>query len=200
LVKLVPPDPGAPWPPGRWLHRDVGDKAMRQRRTRDDRGAAAVEFALIAPFVLLLLFGMISTGMTYTDHLSVSNAVREGARFGSAIDYSTSTSWATSVRDRVKQVYNNSASSLTDAEICVKLVKSDKTTITGTGMTWTGTSCGTAPDLTSFTMTTGSCAVVVWVKKPETINLMVFPNLHFNMGSKAISYYGLTVGTTCTAK
>lgn len=173
---------------------------MRHRRARDDRGAAAVEFALVAPFVLLLLFGMISTGMTYTDHLSVSNAVREGSRFGSAIDYSASTTWATSVRDRVEQVYNNSASSLPDKYICVKLVKSDKSTITGTGMTWTGSDCGTAPDLSGFTMTAGSCAVVVWVKKPETINLMVFPNLHFNMGSKAISYYGLTVGTTCTAK
>lgn len=174
---------------------------MRLRRTRDDRGTAAVEFALIAPFVLLLLFGMVTTGMTYADHLSITNATREGARFGSAIDYSASGTWATSVRDRVKQVYNNNGSAqITDSEICVKVVKSDKTTISATGTSWTGSNCGTAPDLSGFSMTTGSCAVVVWVKKPATIQLIIAPSLHFHLHAKAISYYGLTVGTTCTAK
>lgn len=169
---------------------------MAAWRKRDDRGAVAVEFALVVPFLLLLLFGMIYTGLTYTDHLSVTNAVREGSRFGAAIDY-TSPNWATSVRDRVIQVYSNAANSLTTDQICVELVDSTKAVISGT--TWTGANCGTAPDLSSFTPNTGSCAVVAWVTKPATIQLIIAPSLNFDIGAKSISYYGLTVGS-CTAK
>ncbi|WP_183408064.1 TadE/TadG family type IV pilus assembly protein [Nocardioides pocheonensis] len=169
---------------------------MAARRSRDDRGAAAVEFALIAPFLFMLLFGMITTGLAYNDHVAVANAVREGARLGSALDY-TQGGWATSVRDRVKQTYFNSGSTLTDAQICVKIVDSTHNNANSSN-SWTGASCGTAPDLTSFTMATGSCAVVVWVKKPETILLVVAPTLSFDIGAKSVTYYGRTQGS-CTA-
>jgi Flp pilus assembly protein TadG len=161
-------------------------------RTREERGAAAVEFALVLPMLVVLMFGMVWTGLAYSDHVSVTNAVREGARYGSAIDY-TSSGWATSVRDRVKQVYYNAGGNLTDAEICVRLVQSTGTVLTSA----TGSDCGTAPTLPA--MSTGSCAVVVWVKKPRKIELVVFPTLHFNVGAKSVSYYGRTVSPGCTA-
>src|SRR6476469_8660982 len=113
------------------------------RKRSDERGIAAIEFALVAPFVLMLLLGMVTTAFAYSDHLAVTNAVREGARYGASVDYTPAT-WATSVRDRVKQVYFNSGSTLTNNEICVKAVDSTKATI---GTAWTGTGCGTAPDL-----------------------------------------------------
>ncbi|HEY5183375.1 MAG TPA: TadE/TadG family type IV pilus assembly protein [Actinomycetes bacterium] len=43
-------------------------------------GAAAVEFVLILPILLLLLFGIISFGWVFSAQLTVNNAVREGAR------------------------------------------------------------------------------------------------------------------------
>jgi hypothetical protein len=49
-------------------------------------------------------------------------------------------------------------------------------------------------------MATGSCAVLVWMSKPETIQLAVVPSLDFRIGAQAVSYYGRTAGTTCTAK
>jgi Flp pilus assembly protein TadG len=165
------------------------------RIRRREGGAAAVEFALVVPFLMLVLFGLVTTGLAYSDHLSITNAVREGGRFGAGIDY-TSSGWATSVRDRVKQVYFNAGSTITDAQICVEAVDSSYATI---GTAWTGNSCGSAPSLAGFTMTSGSCAVVVWVTKPETIQLVVAPSLSFDIGAKSISYYGLTTGTTCTA-
>jgi len=50
-------------------------------RTRDG-GATAVEFALIAPLLLLLVFGIIDYGLWFSDSLSVRQGVREAARQG----------------------------------------------------------------------------------------------------------------------
>ena len=168
------------------------------RRKRNEQGASAVEFALVLPFICLVLFGMITTGFSYNDHLSISNAVREGGRFGAAVDY-TQAGWATSVRDRVKDVYFNDGSTLTDAQICVKIVNSAGAAPTSSN-SWTGASCGTAPTLPS-SMATGSCVVMVWVRKPANIDLLIFPDLNFNIGAKSVAYYGRTVGGVggCTA-
>lgn len=51
----------------------------RPHETRDD-GAAAVEFALIAPILLLLLFGIVDFGRAYQAKVELSHASREGAR------------------------------------------------------------------------------------------------------------------------
>jgi Flp pilus assembly protein TadG len=47
---------------------------------RDD-GAAAVEFALVLPLVLVLVFGIIDMGRLLFTANSLTSAVREGARF-----------------------------------------------------------------------------------------------------------------------
>jgi Flp pilus assembly protein TadG len=164
------------------------------RRARAERGAAALEFALVVPVLLLVLFGVITTAMAYSDHLSATNAVREGARYGAAADVSSS-GWATSVRSRVKQVYFNAGATVpTDAQICVRLVLADGTTATQA----IGAQCGSAPSLPSD-MATGSCAVLVWMQRPETIDLVVAPSLTFSIGAKSVAYYGREVPPTCTA-
>ncbi|WP_434782505.1 TadE/TadG family type IV pilus assembly protein [Ferrovum myxofaciens] len=48
-----------------------------------ERGVAAVEFALIFPLMLLLMFGIIELGTMMYDQIMVTNAAREGARWGS---------------------------------------------------------------------------------------------------------------------
>ncbi|WP_208812979.1 TadE/TadG family type IV pilus assembly protein [Micromonospora echinofusca] len=45
-----------------------------------DRGAAAVEFALILPVVLLVIFAIIDFGRMLNAQLTVNQAAREGAR------------------------------------------------------------------------------------------------------------------------
>jgi len=54
-------------------------RANRCRR-RNDRGAAAVEFALVAPLFFALLFGIIELGVTLNENQAVEAAAREGAR------------------------------------------------------------------------------------------------------------------------
>lgn len=46
----------------------------------DERGAAAVEFALVLPIVLLLLFGIVEFGRGYNAKITLTHAAREGAR------------------------------------------------------------------------------------------------------------------------
>jgi len=53
---------------------------MRRIDWRDERGAAAVEFALIAPVLFLLLFGTIEFGAMYNAQILVTSAARDAAR------------------------------------------------------------------------------------------------------------------------
>lgn len=49
-------------------------------RTPRESGAALVEFAIIAPLLLLLVFGIIEFGRAYNAQNSLTHAAREGAR------------------------------------------------------------------------------------------------------------------------
>lgn len=48
--------------------------------THNEDGVAAVEFALIAPVIVLLLFGIVQFGFIFTIQSSMSAAARDGAR------------------------------------------------------------------------------------------------------------------------
>ena len=60
------------------------------RRARDERGAAAVEFALVLPLLILLVFGIAYFSIGYNRKQGLQAAAREGARLG-ALPQSTST-------------------------------------------------------------------------------------------------------------
>ena len=166
---------------------------LRRARHGTERGAVAVEFALILPIMLMILFGLVTAGLAYQDHLSATNAVREGARYGAAADVNSS--WATSVRDRVKEVYFNAGVTVTNSQICAKLVDSAGNPI----QTWTGSNCGTAPSLPA-SMQPGSCAALVWMSRPEKIQLIVFPDMNFDIGAESVARYSRKLTTTCTAE
>ena len=51
-----------------------------RRRVRREDGAAAIEFALIVPVLVLLLFGLIEFGMAFLQVQSIRAGVREGGR------------------------------------------------------------------------------------------------------------------------
>ena len=53
---------------------------MTRRRWRDERGAAAVEFALVFPLLILVLFGVVEYGAVYNAQLLVTGSAREAAR------------------------------------------------------------------------------------------------------------------------
>jgi Flp pilus assembly protein TadG len=53
---------------------------MGIHRERSERGAAAVEFALVMPLLFLLVFGIIEFGFIFNKELSVTHSAREGVR------------------------------------------------------------------------------------------------------------------------
>jgi len=58
----------------------MGAGRVKRWSAREERGAAAVEFALVAPLLLLLVFGIISYGYMLSFRQAVSQAAAEGAR------------------------------------------------------------------------------------------------------------------------
>ena len=54
---------------------------------KKEEGQAMVEFALVLPLLLVLLFGIIDFGWLFYNKIDVNNASREGARYA-AIHYS----------------------------------------------------------------------------------------------------------------
>jgi len=51
-----------------------------RKREHVDGGTAALEFALVVPVLLLLVFGIIDYGLFLSDNLSVKQGIREAAR------------------------------------------------------------------------------------------------------------------------
>jgi Flp pilus assembly protein TadG len=52
---------------------------MRER-LRGERGAAAVEFAIVSTILFMIVFGIIEFGRTYSQYEVLQGAAREGAR------------------------------------------------------------------------------------------------------------------------
>lgn len=50
-------------------------------RWRSERGAAAVEFALLLPLLVVILFGVFSVGVAFVRAVNYVSAAREGARY-----------------------------------------------------------------------------------------------------------------------
>lgn len=76
---------------GSALQRGKGSRRVREqartpvlgRTRRRDSGAALVEFAVLAPLLLLLLFGIIEFAWLFSQNLDVRHGAREGARLAS---------------------------------------------------------------------------------------------------------------------
>ncbi|MDH5299503.1 MAG: pilus assembly protein [Desulfobulbaceae bacterium] len=47
-----------------------------------ERGASVIEFAVVLPLLLIILFGIVEFGIMFYDKAMLTNAAREGARYG----------------------------------------------------------------------------------------------------------------------
>ena len=106
---------GGATPPTMKIHAPRFWPAPRLRRatglTGDRSGAAAVEFGLLAPLLLLMLMAIIQFGITLNNYLELTDAVRVAARnFAISGTSSTPMSGATTAAQ-------NSAANLTAASI-----------------------------------------------------------------------------------
>ncbi|MFZ5898721.1 MAG: TadE/TadG family type IV pilus assembly protein [Bacillota bacterium] len=74
---------------------------------RGETGQSLVEFALILPLLILLLFGTIEFGRVFSSSLVLTNAAREGARLGAV--GKTDTQIIQSVRDMCSPLVDGDA-------------------------------------------------------------------------------------------
>jgi Flp pilus assembly protein TadG len=84
--------------------------AWLRRFRRDQRGAAMVEFAIIAPLLFALLFGIVDYGRLFFIYNNLTNAVREGARIGavSGMTSADQTIVIAAVRSRINDRFRDS--------------------------------------------------------------------------------------------
>ena len=95
---------------------------------RGEHGAAAVEFALVLPILVIVVLGIVTGGLSYSNAIGVQNAVREGARFGATGDVS-SLSWTSDVIARVRSTQFDDGTTAADSStsVCVQLFKAPNT-------------------------------------------------------------------------
>lgn len=62
-----------------------GIRAIGRRISNEQRGAQLIEFALILPILLSLLFGIVTGGVAFSHNLSIDNAARETARYAATL-------------------------------------------------------------------------------------------------------------------
>ncbi|MEW6327514.1 MAG: TadE/TadG family type IV pilus assembly protein [Thermodesulfobacteriota bacterium] len=86
-------------------------------KLRDQKGAAAVEFALVLPILILFIFGIIEFGMGMHAKEILTNASREGARAGIVAGDPRPTE--SQIIDVVKTYLTNAALDVNKAEIKV---------------------------------------------------------------------------------
>ncbi|MEV5051784.1 TadE/TadG family type IV pilus assembly protein [Arthrobacter sp. LAR12-1-1.1] len=60
-----------------------------------ERGAVAVEFAILAPVLIMLLLGIMEFGRAYSAQITLSNAAREGVRVMAINNSATAAATAT---------------------------------------------------------------------------------------------------------
>lgn len=109
----------------------IGDSNVLAR-LRGDEGANAVEFALIFPLLLVLVFGIFWGGIALNQKLTITQSAREGARMGATVPLPVGEelpdeSWFTAVADRI---VNSSSGELSTTSgpgaFCVRFVNPDK--------------------------------------------------------------------------
>ncbi|HEX3919061.1 MAG TPA: TadE/TadG family type IV pilus assembly protein [Caulobacteraceae bacterium] len=113
----------------------MADKAavfVRKLR-RDHSGASAVEFALIAPLLFVMLFGIIQFGLALNNYVELTDAVRNGGRNFAISRAAASTNPYTTTSSSI----SSSAANLTAANIHLTV------TVNGTACT-TDSGCATA--------------------------------------------------------
>jgi Flp pilus assembly protein TadG len=54
--------------------------ALLKTSSLSERGAALVEFAIVLPLLLMLVFGIIEFGRAYNNQVTLTHAAREGVR------------------------------------------------------------------------------------------------------------------------
>ena len=88
----------------------------RIRDLRSEQGQTAVEFALLAPMLVVLLLGVVQVGVAFNRYLTVTDAARAGARKAVVLRFSGGSV------DDVKQAVRDAAPGLDTIKLKIDVV------------------------------------------------------------------------------
>ncbi len=83
---------------------------------------------MVLPLLVIVVLGIVTGGVSYSNAIGVQNAVREGARFGATGDV-TQLNWANDVITRVRdtQFDDGTTAEESGTSVCVQLFKAPST-------------------------------------------------------------------------
>ncbi len=92
-------------------------QSRRRRQRPPERGAALVEFAIVAPLLVLLLLGMVEFGWLFGQYNDVRHGAREGGRYASVNGGITPPADALTIRDYVCATMDGLSGGMTRIDI-----------------------------------------------------------------------------------
>jgi Flp pilus assembly protein TadG len=110
-----------------------------RRRLTCERGSQLVEFALVAPLLLLVVFGIVDFGFMFREYEALTNAAREGARVAALPGYGNS-----DIRARATQYLTASGMTTAGATFttyCSSTTSACDVTATSVPVNGAGSSC-----------------------------------------------------------
>lgn len=141
-----------------------------------------MEFAIIAPLIFALIVGMFTGGISLSRKNSMTNAVREGARFGATLNEDNS--WAGAVQQRVLDLAPND---LKASQVCVRLIQNGAVRA-GSGRSALGADCSARPAPPASGVPAGQCAVQVWAYRTSEMQV-VFWSRDLDLDAGALNRY-----------
>ncbi len=165
----------------------------------DEHGANAVEFALLLPVLILLLFGTMFGASLFNTQQTVSQAAREGARFGATLPLEAvapgpsttgvpSQAWFDEVEDRIASVLESDRPLTRPGPdtLCVRFYYVDEDgNLLATTASADASGCPTADGVGDLQ---GS-RVEVTIRQPGRIELGVFPSPTATIGGTGIARF-----------
>ena len=162
--------------------------AKAARRAGSERGAALVEFALVLPLLMALILGLTTGGIAYNRKISMTNAVREAARFAGTMPptmVAAPATWSDAVIGRTVDL---AAGDLTTAQVCVKLVRESGSTDDVVEQSSCPTAMLAYEPATPANLLSGNCVAKVWAARPSELQALFFSST-MNLKAKAVSRY-----------
>ena len=163
----------------------------RRLRPRGTDGAAAVEFALLFPLFMLIVFGVINMGFGFNQKINLTQAAREASRYGATLSFTAAGGDVDDWLAKVAAVAESAGGNDLDAGrpgryICIAHVASDGTAnslVVGAG--------GPASDAECYDDDRDDERVQVVVRS-RTIVDFVFMGGAITVGSESTTHYEAT--------
>lgn len=158
---------------------------------RRESGAAAVEFALLFPLFIAILFGIINFGFAFNQKINITQAAREASRYGATLSLKASgpgnagtvDTWLEKVRDvAISSGGSDLAAGRSGRYICVAYISTTETKSLTVG------SGGPASSAPCYTDGRSDDRVQVVLRSDTVLDVLLVGG-QINVGSESVTHF-----------